>query len=157
MATKKPLVLGLDGSIQQLQAGDSVEVGAAAQTFTATNNNAGPITIGQAVYVDSTGTVDLSIANADVLANTIGLVNDASVAAGSPGVIITDGILSSADWSAVTGTALLTAGAKYFLDDATAGMLTDVPPVLAGSYITLVGTAISEIELEVSIRDTIKL
>lgn len=155
--TKKPLVLGADGTIQQLQAGDIVDVGAAKQVFSATNGNAGAITIGQAVYINGASSVDLADASADSTAKALGIVYDASVATGAPAVAITDGVLVSADWTGATGSATLTAGSSYFLSDSTPGMLTDVAPTVAGSSIVRIGTAISETELEISIGQPIKL
>jgi hypothetical protein len=157
MANKKPLVLGADGSIQQLQAGDIVDVGAAKQIFTATNSNAGAITIGQMVYVDGSGSVDLARANADVTSRAIGLVYDASIASAGTGTIVTDGVIVSTDWTAVVGAATLTAGAIYYLGDALAGGLVTVVPVAAGSSVVRIGTALSGTELEISIGDPIKL
>jgi len=157
MAIKKPLVLGANGELEQLQAGDSIEAGSTTQSFSATNSNAGAISIGQAVYIDGSGSVDLAIATAGSTAGVIGLVEDATIATTATGLILTDGVLSSADWTAVVGAATLTAGTVYFLSDATAGMITDVPPTLAGSYVAKIGTAISATDLEVSIARPIKL
>jgi hypothetical protein len=157
MAIKKPLVLGANGELEQLQAGDNIEAGSSNQSFSALNSNAGAISIGQAVYVDGAGSVDLAQADAETTSNAIGLVQDASVASGASGMVITDGVLVSADWTTVTGSATLTAGGKYFLSDATAGQITLTPPTLAGSYVVRVGTAISATELEISISRGIKL
>ena len=156
MASRKPLVIGPSGNIEQLQAGDNVEVGAAKQIFTATNTNAGAITLGQPVYISSADSVDKASASTGSTAAAIGLVMDASVASAAVAVIITDGVIDNSDWTAVIGSATLTAGAKYFLST-TAGLLTTIAPSATGEYITVVGTAISATSLEVSIRDSIKL
>ena len=157
MANKKPLVIGSNGTVEQLQAGDIIDVGAAKQVFTATNNNAGAVTIGQPVYVDGAGTVDLAQASTSTAAKVIGLVNDASVASAGSGVIITDGVLTSSDWTAVIGATDLTAGSVYFLDGATAGKLTTTPVTVTGNTLIRVGTALSTTEFEISIGEPIKL
>ena len=157
MANKKPIVLGADGSLQQLQAGDIIDVGAAKQVFTATNSNAGAITLGQMTYVNGNGSVDLARANADVTSRAIGLIYDASIASAASGTVVTDGVIVSTDWTAVTGSATLTAGSIYYLSDTLAGGLVTVVPVAAGSSIVRVGTALSGTELEISIGEPIKL
>ena len=157
MATKKPLVIGANGTMEQLQPGDIIDVGAAKQVFTATNSNAGAITVGQVVYVDGAGSVDLAQANATATSNVIGLVNDSSIASTSAGVIMTDGVIVSADWTAVTGVATLTAGSTYFLDPATAGGLTVTPTTTSGNSLVRVGVALSTTEMEITIDQPIKL
>ncbi|MHC4355558.1 MAG: hypothetical protein ACYS0H_22895, partial [Planctomycetota bacterium] len=114
MAVKKPLVITA-GQVQQLQAGDSIEHPG---LFNRTNNNAGAITIGQAVYVDGAGTVDLAQADAAATTKVLGLVADVSIAAAASGGITTDGVLTATtgQWDAVTGqVGGLTAGSQYWL------------------------------------------
>lgn len=156
MAVKPPLVITA-GQIEQLQAGDSV---ASADLFNRTNNNAGAIVIGQPVYVDGAGTVDL--AQADILgtSNVLGLVADTSIAAATPGGIQTDGNLTATtgEWDVVTGqVGGLTAGVKYFLDPATAGMLTTTATTTLGEVVAPVGTAMSTTEMEITISHTVRL
>lgn len=157
MATKKPLVLGASGEIEQLQAGDSIEVGSSNQSFGAVNNNAGAISLGQVVYIDGDGTVDLAQANNETTTKAIGLVEDATIATTDTGEIITDGVLVSADWTSVTGGATLVPGSSYFLSDTTAGGMSTIPPTLAGSFVLKLGSAISATEFEISIGALVKL
>lgn len=156
MAVKKPLVI-TNGQIQQIQAGDSL---ASENIYNRTNNNAGAIVIGQPVYVDGAGTVDLAQADALATANVLGLVADVSIAAAASGGIQTGGRLTATtgQWDAVTGqVGGLTPGAKYFLDPATAGMLTTTAPTTDGEVVAAVGEALSTTELEIDIDQTILL
>lgn len=156
MAIKKPLVI-TGGQIERLQPGDSV---ASADLFSRTNNNAGAIVIGQAVYVDGAGTVDLAQANTAGTKDVLGLVADLSIGAASSGGIQTDGLLTATtgQWDVVTGqVGGLTAGSKYYLDETTAGSLTTTPPSGVGEFVAPVGTALSTTEMEITILVTVKL
>jgi len=156
MAVKKPLVI-TGGQIEQLQPSDQL---ASAELTEKTNNNASAIVIGQPVYVDGGGTVDLAQANALLTSRVLGLVADSSIAAASPGAILTDGILeaTTGEWDTVTGeTGGLSAGNLYFLDPTTAGMLTQTAPTSSGEFVAEVGLALSTTELEISIRRTVRL
>ncbi len=157
MALKKALVLGADGSIQQLQAGDDLEVGVGNQGFSAINNNLGAITQGLVVYISSIGAVDLANALTTSTSKVVGLVKDAAIASTASGVIITDGILDIADWTSITGTATLTAGQAYFLSDIVAGKLVTTRPVLTGSSVVYIGRAVNTTSLELSIERPILL
>lgn len=156
MAIKKPLVI-TNGQIEQLQSGDQLQSN---ELIVRTNNNASPIVIGQPVYVDGAGTVDLALADAQVTSRVLGLVAETSIAAAGSGGIQTDGVIiaTTGEWDAVTGeTGGLTAGALYFLDPDTAGMLTQTAPTVSGDYVAEVGMALSTTELEISIRRTVRL
>ena len=157
MATKIALAL-YDGEIAQLKAGDTLDITASSnQQFSATNQSTGAIFIGQPVYIAGGDTVDLALADAKATAGVIGLVLDASIASSDIGTILTDGILTSTDWTAVVGAATLTVGSVYFLSDVTAGTLTTTAPTTTGSFVTRVGTAISTTTLEVTISRPIGL
>lgn len=157
MAVRKPLVLN-NGELEQLQSGDQI---AQATVFNQTNGNANTIVIGTPVYANSTaGEVDEAQADAAATKDVLGLVAQTSIAAAASGAIQSDGVLeaTTGEWDAVTGdTGGLTAGAKYYLDAATAGMLTTTPPSGAGEFIAMVGTGLSTTQMEISIRTTIKL
>lgn len=156
MAIKKPLVIGSNGEIEQLQAGDIILAGSTTQSFSAINENAGAISQGQVVYVSSSGNVNLANNAAEATAKAIGVVEDASIASTASGSVLTDGAITIADWTTIAGAATLTAGAVYFLDGVD-GNITTIPPTLAGSYVVRIGTAISTTTLEVSISRPIKL
>ncbi len=160
MALRKPLVM-VNGQIQQLQTGDTLDaISSEVDVIAMTNNNASPIVIGNAVYVDGAGTVDLARANASGTVEMLGLVKDVSIAAASSGSIQTDGVLvaTTTQWDAVAGTTGgLTAGTGYYLDPSTAGNITDTAPTTSGQYVIRVGKAISTTELEISITEPILL
>jgi hypothetical protein len=125
-----------------------------------TNANANPILIGAPVYLKADGTVDLAEANAQATTDVFGLVKDTSIAAGDPGNILTDGTLTAltTDWDAVTGgSGGLTPGAVYFLDPATAGLLTASAPTTAGQFVVRVGKAISATKMDLVLAAPIKL
>ena len=157
MATKIALTM-YDGEIGQLKAGDTLDITASNnQIFSATNSNIAAITIGQPVYIQGANLVDLALADAKATSGVIGLVLDASIDSSVVGTILTDGILTSTDWTAVVGAATLTVGSVYFLSDTVAGTLTTTATTTAGSFVTRVGTAISTTTLEVTISRPIGL
>ena len=157
MATKIALTM-YDGEIGQLKAGDTLDITASSnQQFSATNSNIAAITIGQPVYIQGANLVDLALADAKATSGVIGLVLDASIDSSVVGTILTDGILTSTDWTAVVGADTLTVGSVYFLSDVTAGTLTTTAPTTTGSFVTRVGTAISTTTLEVTISRPISL
>jgi len=153
MALRKPLVMA-SGQIQQLQSGDTLDAPVAAiDVIQVTNNNAGAITICQAVYVDAAGTVDLAKADASGTARAIALVRAASIANAASGGAVTDGVLTATtgQWDGIAGTTGgLTAGAVYYLSKDTAGSLTETAPTAIGDLVVEVGTALSSTELEVT-------
>ena len=156
MAVKKPLVI-TNGQIEQLQSGDQL---ANANLITRTNNNAGAIVIGQPVYADGAGTVDLAQADAQSTIRVAGLVADASIAAAASGSILVDSVLvaTTGQWDAVTGqTGGLTPGADYFLDESSAGGLTTTAPTADGDFVVRVGHALSTTEFEIEIQQPVKL
>ena len=136
---------------------DDIEAGATTDLFAATNNNASAITIGQPVYVDGSGTVDLARANAAATDRAIGLVADASIAAAAAGNIQQGGVITSANWTGVIGSTNLAAGADYFLDAATAGKLTATAPTTAGQFVVQVGHAISTTKMLIGIERPVGL
>lgn len=156
MAIKKPLVITA-GQVQQLQAGDNVETPG---LYNRTNNNAGAIVIGQPVYVDAPGGVDLAQADALATSDVLGLVADATIASAASGGILTDGRLTATtgEWDAVTGqVGGLTSGSRYYLDETTVGQLTVTAPTVTGDVVAPVGQALSTTEMEINIDHTILL
>jgi hypothetical protein len=152
MAVKKPLVLGSNGLIQQLQAADSISVSSAAlSTYSATNGEAGSVVIGAPVYSFGAGSIKKAQANGAATAEVLGLVADATIATATIGTIALSGLLSATtgQWDAVvTGAAGgLVFGTKYFLDPSTAGKLTTTPPTTVGQYLVYIGTAFSTTEM----------
>jgi hypothetical protein len=126
----------------------------ASQVLNVTNGNAGSIVIGNAVYLSAAGTVDLARANASGTIACIGLVKDASIATTATGDVVTSGKITATtgEWDTVTGgTGGLTAGTKYYVSKATAGMLIDdISAFTTGDYVVFVGTAVSTTEMNVA-------
>jgi len=160
MSLRKPLVI-VDGQIQQLQAGDSLDAAASeVDAVELTNGNAGSIVIGTPVYSKAAGSVDKAQANASGTVEVVGIVRDTSITSAASGSIQTDGVLSATtgQWDAVTGgSGGLTYNTVYYLDPDTAGMLTETAPTDTGDYVVRIGKAISTTELEISISQPIKL
>ena len=156
MALKKVLVVN-SGQIEQLQSTDYVNFG---ETPQFTNNNAGAIVIGTPVYSVANGAVDKAKADAVGTTNVIGLVYDTSIASGSSGGVVIDGVISAStvQWDAVAGTTGgLTKDVFYYLSAATAGLLTSTAPSTAGQFVVSVGIAISTTEMIVNIQSRVKL
>ena len=153
MSLKKAIVI-TNGELEQLQAGDYLET---TDTVQMTNGNANSITVGQPVYVSDNDTVDLAQANAAATKSVFGLVVDATIAANALGGVQTDGVMSSANWTAVTGGVNLTAGAEYYLDATNPGKLTVTPPSAGGDFVAPVGEGVSLTEFEINIERTVKL
>jgi hypothetical protein len=160
MAAKKPQVI-TNGQIQQLQAGDTLDASAnEVDVVSMTNANAGSIVIGAPVYVSAAGSVDLAKADAAGTVEILGLVKSTSITTSESGIIQTDGILtaSTAQWDAAAGTTGgLSAGAVYYLDPDTAGLLTDTAPTTAGDFVVRVGVALSTTDLDISVSAPVKL
>lgn len=159
MAERKPLVM-VNGQIQQLQAGDTLD--ASVQEVDVTdlqNNNANPIAIGNVVYPDSGG-VDLAQADAAATSEVLGLVAETSIINGESGAIQTDGILeaTTGQWDAVAGTTGgLTPGAVYYLDASNAGQMTATAPTSEGEYVVRVGRAVSATKFEITMTQPVLL
>lgn len=186
-AYRKPIVIE-SGELEQIQSGDGLDAGAfqlpagigapnqvlavpATGTLLAwtdpdiadlslINDNAGPIVIGNAVYVKADGNVDLAKADAQATADVLGLVKDTSVATAVAGNVLLDGVLTATtgEWDAVAGTTGgLTPGVVYFLDDTTAGMLTATAPSATGKFVVRIGKAISATMMNLVLAAPIKL
>ena len=159
MSQRKPLTI-INGYVQELPSGDTVEGAVAAHSVSLTNANASAITKGQVVYVSAADTVDLARANADGTSKVFGLVSAASIANGASGSIQTDGILSQAttDWDALTGQSSgLTPGADYILSPDTAGSLVLRSSTIdSGEWLVQIGKAVSTTDLLIDIEDGIK-
>lgn len=160
MALRKPLVI-VNGQVQQLQAGDTLDaVINEVDVAQATNNEAGAVVIGTAVYVDAAGTVKKAQANALLTSRILGLVQDITIAASAVGNIQTDGVFvaTTGQWDAVAGTTGgLTPGVHYFLDPTTAGLITATAPTTTGEVVVNLGLALSTTELDINNMQTVLL
>ncbi len=159
MALRKPLVI-VSGQVEQLQAGDTLD---APQTggdvVVQTNDEAGPLVPGAPVYNDAADGVKNGKADAVGTSQIIGLALTAIPAAAS-GSIQTSGpmTLTTAQWDAITGlVGGLTFGVRYYLDPASAGMLTPTAPTTVGQLVVEVGIAVSTTDMLVAPRTPILL
>jgi hypothetical protein len=125
-----------------------------------TNGGGTAIVICSPVYISAAATCNLAEANALATTRVAGLVQDTSIASGSPGNIQTNGILiaTTTQWNAVTGQSSgLTAGAIYYLSPTVAGMLTTTPPATVGQFAAPVGLALSATSLLIQLMSIIQL
>ncbi len=161
MALKKPLVITA-GQVQQLQAGDVLDVALTGEVdiVSLLNANAGAIVIGTPVYASAAGSVDKAQADAVGTVEVIGLVQPVSIGIAASGNIQTDGVLvaTTGQWDAVTGdTGGLTAGSVYYLDPDTAGLLTTTAPSTVGDFAVRIGKGLSTTDMEISILNSVKM
>lgn len=161
MALRKPLVINA-GQIQQLQAGDTLDVTAVGggDVIVLTNDNAGSITLGMPVYATAADHCDKAQANAAGTTQVIGLVAASSIATGASGNIQVNGILTgtTGQWDASFGTTGgLTFNTRYWLSATTAGLGTVTAPTTVGQYDVELGIAISTTELSIAITTPILL
>lgn len=118
------------------------------------NDEATALVVGTPVYADAAGGVKKAKADAAGTVRVVGLVQDASIAAGIAGAVLPGGLLTATttQWDAVAGTTGgLTFNALYFLSQTTAGKLTASPAATAGLYSVPVGMALSPTQLVVRI------
>jgi hypothetical protein len=154
MALRVPLVM-VAGQIQALQSGDTLNIPSitAGNVLSLTNAEATPIIIGAPVYAFGNDSVKKAQANASGTASVIGLVRDASITNGVAGSIQTDGTLAATtgQWDTIMSTSGgLTAGTRYYLSAATAGLGTSTAPLVVGNLVVELGIAISTTELILS-------
>ena len=162
MATRLPLVLGADGLPQQLQSGDTLSSPNSGLSLRSVTNNEASVAIvlGTPVYMFGADGVKRAQANAKATSQVAGLCYDVTVAAAGVGNLITSGVLvgTTAQWDAVAGTTGgLIFNTLYFLDPATIGKMTATVPTTVGQTVTLIGRALSTLELELSIGTPILL
>jgi len=113
------------------------------------------VVAGQPVYVKADTHVGLAANGGAATHQVAGLAIEAA-AAGAAVEYRPDGKLQVADWTAITGGALLTPGAYYFLD-AAAGTLTTAATATVGEYLVRVGRAITTVTLDIEVGPLILL
>ena len=124
---------------------DWIKIGSGTGSIDATGGEAGGISDGDVVYISAASTVKKAIASSwSTCEATIGFSNE-SIASAASGTIITSGVKEKAGWS-------LTPGDLYYLDDDTAGGITNSYANLdSGDWIVTVGRAFSATEMIVDI------
>lgn len=144
MTLRTPLVM-VNGQIQQLQAGDSMNLPSGI-AYTADST----FLAGQVGYPSASGHLNLAKANTVGTSKNCSLAT-AGIASAASGIFQNSGVLrlTTTQWDAVAGTTGgLIFNTEYYLSDATAGMLTGVCPSTAGSYVIPIGIAISTTDLQ---------
>lgn len=125
-------------------------------SYTAENKSGVSVGIGVPVFTHTSGS-GFSLAQATGTGNPcVGLTTTAS-GAGFAATIQTAGVVVATNWSAVTGTTLLSPRSRYFLSAAVAGGLTVTPPSVSGQSVQLVGVAVSTTELALEIMKPVLL
>lgn len=125
----------------------------ATETSALTNDEAGALIVGNAVYPDAAAGVKKAKADSSTTSKVIGLSLTATSAAGSA-TIQTSGTvtLTTGQWDAVAGTTGgLTFGTSYYLSAATAGLLTSTAPNTTGQELMLIGVALSTTALKLQL------
>lgn len=164
MADKLPLVLGSDGKIQQMQAGDMlpssiVPSSGGGSSFTVQQTPVNNMVKGAAVYQQSADQFDKAQANGSSIAVAYGLVPDGA-STGTPCNVQFAGVLelTTTEWDAVTGqSGGLTATAKYYLDPLNPGQMTTTIPTTPGQYVVEMGLALSTTKFVIDIKPPILL
>ena len=114
------------------------------------------IKAGQPVYIKNSGHIGLAIANSAGSAKVAGLaVEDVSPTFSCK--YQSELYFQLDDWTNVTGTPALEINNYYFLDAVNPGMITNIAPTTAGSYVVPVGLAVASNILHVDIRNTVLL
>jgi hypothetical protein len=124
--------------------------------FTFTAETDVDVTAGQVVRVQANTHLILAQADSLVGADATGIViTDAG--SGFAAKFATAGQLTLTDWTAITGSALLTPGTTYFLDPDSPGVLTSIPPALPGQVVIALGEALSTVTFSISLGSPILL
>jgi len=163
-AARIPLVI-VNGEIQQIQAGDTLDCAQVEiETVTQTNGEANALVICSVVYNDGADSVKRAIATAVATSEVVGFATAATVAAGQPATIQTSGVLvaTTTQWDAMAAAADsqsggLTVGQVYYLDEAAAGKYTKTGTDTVGSALVRLGIAISTTEMLIGISEPILL
>ncbi len=162
-ATDGQVMIGATGSIMRpakITAGTGIAVtvgpnrvrisatgSASAASYNAENKDASSVSQGMAVATHSSGTGVVLACAVDNTLPAVGL-SQADTAPTFSTPVQVNGLMTLADWTAVTGTVTLSALAIYFLSPSTPGKLTTVRPVASGQVIQVVGKAVSSDTLE---------
>ncbi len=107
--------------------------------------------VGEPVYINGLGKVDLAKADSQSTTEVVGLVQSDCLA-GETCRYLTEGMIERLDWSVITGVLELVPGATYFLDSATSGNITATAPTTAGKFVVRVGRAVNARTLDIEIE-----
>lgn len=124
--------------------------------YDAENKDAGTISAGMIVAAHSSGSGVIKAIATSTATRGVGFAIN-TVAPTFTNTVRTGGVITIANWTAIAGTATLSANAVYFLDPLAAGMITTVAPTTTGQIVQRVGMALSPTTLGIEIEQPIKL
>ena len=123
-------------------------------TFTAETEMA--LLAGQAIRILPSTRLTLAQADSWTHGAVIGLAL-ADTAAQFAAPYLTAGQLHLADWTAITGYAVLMPGATYFLDPVTPGAMTGMAPTTIGQCVVIIGHALDTLTMNIDIQSVMGL
>lgn len=113
--------------------------------------------IGTPIYINTTtGHANLAQAHNLTTSQVAGL-SVKEVMATESAEYISEGRITKADWTAITGTASLATGQNYYLDPDNPGQMTTTAPVAVGEYVMPLGKAQSTTVFDIEIGPLVKL
>lgn len=149
MADKKPLVLGTDGVIEEIQSGDALDTTIIGEVVDLMDfTSAVALVLNDAVFVDSSGELDKAKADAAGTMPCRGFCALAAAGASQPTKLQAKGLLS--------GLSGMTPGAKQYVSTATAGVLVETVASTAGHYVQEVGVAKTASVLLIELKQPVK-
>lgn len=169
----KPLVIDA-GQVRQLGSGETLDaVVSAKEVVTISGVSGVAIKLGQMVYINTSGTLNLANASATASKYPIGFVRGAADGSSGPWTgasleIQTDGacVFTATVWDDLLGVDTtaggysatgLVPGTKYYASSATAGDITASAPASSNHFVVPVGRAISATTMYIEIGEPIKL
>jgi hypothetical protein len=114
-----------------------------------------PVLVGQPVYMTPAAVYDLADATNAAKQNVLGF-STVNALTGFPALVVTEGGVTRADWTPVTGTPTLTPGAAYYLGTVP-GTMSLIPPSGAGLYLRQLGRATGSLSFDIEIGQSILL
>ena len=119
------------------------------------------LVIGNPVYVSSSNSV--TSANADAgspipyytRCYPVGFANS-NASTSNDVEVLTEGSITLADWTAITGNSSLVTGTKYFLDT-TSGKMTYIAPTGDGQVVVMLGRALTSTKFDIEIGEGVIL
>lgn len=111
---------------------------------------------GAPLYIPQAGKAELAQADTDITSRVMGLASG-TAQAGETGFLINSDWIDQLDWTDVIGSVSLTPNAFYYVVADQPGKLTDIAPTDPGSFVTIVGLALDETTMFVSITQSVQL
>jgi len=143
MSLVKPVIYNDSGELERLQAGDTLDASVTNPEAISLTAGTGGVTIGNPVYLSAANTGTKAKADAAATSKVFAFAKE-TVAEGVSFNALIDGLvtLTTGQWDAIAGTTGgLAAGTDYFLDNATAGLITSTPPTTGYSLKVIRGVS----------------